>query len=624
MRFFLLCLFVLSPLSVFAGSASGFEPFTPSQKKAYRFDLAGNFYASEAAWMADMDRAREMMTRIEAHRGKVLQSAAGLLDLMNLQRDLEDLMTKLFAYGEFRQAIDTKDRTAFDAYERLKAEEDSRTSFFQVELKGLSEEKLQALLRTEPGLAPYRYLLEDTVRMGPHTLSEEKESILATLGPDLTSWQPALFQMTFDRTPFPKIEVQGKRYGAYRDLDSLIQNPDRAVREKAFKGTYTTFDKMSDLLGFSLYHEMGAYNEQARMRGFDTYFNEALFERYLSRAQIDNLYAQIESHLPIYHAYQRYRMEQVKAALGLKEAEIWDMEVPSKGAEVPRFTADQGVKAVEDSLSVLGPEYSRELALLLDPKNGRMDIVGGPNRGQGAFTEGYFGYFMDNYQGLLGNVSTMAHESGHAIHHRLVANHRGALIFSEGPAYMTESFAMFNEWLLRDHLMRTEKDPAVVAAYRRDVLNEMMYLWELARRAKFEMVAYDRVAAGDVTGASGFDKVCEETGRPYDLFFERTPELKLHWIRKHHYWSVPTYYINYVLAQVLSMTYYQHYLDDPAGFPAKYTAMVAAGFQKPAAEMLKEYLGIDLGDPKLLDGTFAMIQKQFDAVEHPGERRVKG
>jgi oligoendopeptidase F len=624
MRFLILCLLMVSSLAVLAGSASGFEPLTPAQKKAYRFDLTGNFYADDVAWKADMDRAREMMTRIEAYRGKVLESASRLLDLMNLQRDLEDLMTKLFAYGEFREAVNTADREAFDAYERLKAEEDSRTSFFQVELKGLSETKLQDLLKAEPGLTPYRYLLEDTVRMGPHTLSEERESILATLGPDLTSWQPALFQLTFDRTPFQKIEINGKSYDAYRDLDSLLQNPDRDVRERAFRGTYATFDKISDLLGFSLYHEMNAYNEQARMRGFDTYFNEALFERYLSRPQIDNLYAQIESHLPIYHAYQRYRMDQVEAQLGVKEAEIWDMELPSKGDELPRFSADQGVKAVEESLAVLGPEYSRELGLLLDPKNGRMDIVGGPGRRQGAFTEGYFGYFMDNYQGLLGNVSTMAHEAGHAIHHRLVANHQGALIFSEGPAYMTESFAMFNEWLLRDHLIKTEKDPAVAATYRRDALNEMMYLWELARRAKFEMVAYDRVAAGAVTGADGFDTVCEETGKPYDLFFARTPELKLHWIRKHHYWSVPTYYINYVLAHVLAMTYYQHYLDDPAGFPAKYTAMVAAGFQKPAAEMLKEYLGIDFGDPKLLDRTFAMIQKQFDEVKHRGERRVKG
>ncbi len=619
MKIALLCLSLAFAMPLMAAHSGPFDPVPGNQKDLYRFDLKDNFYSGEAAWKADMARARDMISAVESHRGKVLESPSALLDVLNGVRDLDDLMVRLFAYGEFREAVNTGDRTAYEAYEKLDADMQANLSFIQVELKDLSQEKMDAFIKAEPALAPYRYYLEDTVRMGPHTLSEARESVLAKFGPDLTSWQPVLFQKTFDRTDFPKIEVDGKSFDVHIDYDTLIRNPDRKVREEAFKDYYHAFEKISDLVGFALYREMRTYNDEARMRGFKTYYNETLFQRYLTRPQVDNLYAQIEAHLPLYHAYQRFRMKQVEDQLGVEQSEIWDMEIPPRGAPEPRFTADQGVKVVEDSLKVLGPEYSTDLDNLLNPKNGRIDIVGGPNRGQGAFTEGFYGFFMDNYQGYLTNVSTIAHEAGHAVHYRLVVDNRKHILFADGPSYMTESFAMFNEWLVRDHLLKTEKDPAVVRTIKQDTVNEMMYLWELARRAKFEMVSYDRVASGEITGDEGFDKACEDTGRLYDLWFQKYPELKVHWIRKHHYWTVPTYYVNYVLAQVLAMKYYEMYLQDPGGFPKKYVAMVRNGFDRPAADLLKDFLGVDLGDPKLLDGTFNLIQRDFDQLKAAGK-----
>jgi len=315
-------------------------------------------------------------------------------------------------------------------------------------------------------------------------------------------------------------------------------------------------------------------------------------------------------------------MDEVRKALGVKHAEIWDMDVSIGKNPQPRYTADQAVELTKKSLAVLGPHYSERLGELLDPANGRLDIVGGPKRGQGAFTEGFYGFFMDNYQGYLTNVSTIAHEAGHAIHYRIVVDKRKHIIFADGPSYMTESFAMFNELLLRDYILKHTKDPAVKKYVEQDLLNETMYLWELARRAKFEMVSYDRVAEGTLHDEKGFDAACEDTGRLYDVWFPRYPELKVHWIRKHHYWSVPTYYVNYVLAQVLCLTYYQEYLKDPVGFPKRYVAMIENGFDRPASQLLKDYLGIDLNDPKLLNGTMAMIRAQFNEVK--GERPAKG
>lgn len=608
---------VLFPLALLgvALTAFAFDPPPGPQRQAYRFDLS-KMYAGDAAWKADMEKARRLAAGVEALRDQIPGSPKALLSAMESFRDLTDVMVKLYAYGEFRMAVNTADRGPYDAYLALQAETAARTSFLSVALKDLTPSDLDGMIAREPGLAAFRYQLLDRIRRGPHTLSAPEEALLSRLDPDLSAWAPALFQRVFDRTAFTELSVDGKTLHVHRDFETLVRHPDREVRRKAYEAYYKAFAEIRDLVGFALLREMRALNTEALLRGFPTYYHETLFERYLTRDQVDNLYAQIEANAPLYFDYQRYQMERIRPKLGGADPEIWDMDLASGQEAEPRFTADEAVSLVEGALSVLGPEYARELNALLDPKNGRIDIVGGPNRDQGAFCEGYHGFFLDNYQGLLTNVSTMAHEAGHGIHDQLVFNNRKSVLYGEGPGYMTESFAMFNEWLLRDHILKTSRDDALRRYVREDALNEMMVLWEIARRAKFEMVAYDRVASGEITDEKGFGSTCVEVGKAYDLWFQKYPWLEDHWIRKHHYWSVPTYYVNYVVAHVLALTYYQRYLADPGGFAQRYTAMVRNGFDRPASDLLRDFLAIDLDDPQLLEETLRLIRTTFERERH--------
>ncbi|MEW5764605.1 MAG: M3 family oligoendopeptidase [Acidobacteriota bacterium] len=600
-------------------AAPAFDPLPGGQRQAYRFDLS-RMYPDEAAWGADVERARALAASVKSRKGRLLASPGDLLGAMEAHRDLRDVLVKLYAYGEFRAAVNTSDRAAYEAFLALQAEAGAQTSFLQVELKALTPEALEGMIAKEPRLAAFRYQIEDILRQGPHSLSDSEEALLSRLDPDLNSWQQVLFQKVFDRTAFAEISADGRTYNVHRDFETLIRHPDRDVRRRAYESYYAAFAEIRDLVGFALLREMKTLNAQAALRGFPTYYHQTLFDRYLTREQADNLYAQIEAQAGLYQAYQRLRMERVRPRIGGAEPEIWDMDLASGDGPEPRFTADEAVALISDALGVLGPEYLAELKALLDPKNGRMDIVGGPNRDQGAFCEGYHGFFLDNYQGLLTNVSTIAHEAGHGIHDQLVFNNKKSVLYGEGPGYMTESFAMFNEWLLRDRLLKSSGDEALRRYVREDALNEMMYLWEIARRAKFEMVAYDRVASGEITDEAGFGKACVDVGKAYDVWFQKYPWLEDHWIRKHHYWSVPTYYVNYVVAHVLALTYYQRYLEDPEGFSAKYTAMVRNGFDRPAAALLKDFLSIDLNDPKVLQGTFDLIGRTF---RETGERPVK-
>ncbi len=602
-------------LSFLAPAIMAFEPFTEEEKKLFKFDLKKNFYQNKEEFQNDVNRAKELIAKIEEHKGRVGESAKELYELFSLISNYTDIYYKIYAYGEFCEAINTKDRKPYEKYLEISSEGESRTAFVKVELQNLSTEKFQDYLKEFPELKKYEYVINDTLRKSPHLLSKEKEEILSKLSPTRFEWEGVLFQLMFDRTKFEEIEFQGKKYNTGIDFEGLIRNPSRQIREKAFKSYFETLKSISDVCGFALLNLMKSLNEEANLRGFATYYDQTLFESYITRGEIENIFNQLKENSNIYKEYQQYKLENAKKREELSNAKIWDIELPPSDAEEPRFTANRAVDTVTNSLSVLGSKYLAELSALLNPKNGRLDIVGGPNRKQGAFCEAGFGFFQDNFQGYLSDISTLAHESGHAIHHRLVLLNRNGEMFSQGPPYLTESFAMFNEYLLRDYLLKTLKNEKEKKAIIYDQLNEEMYLWELARRAEFEMVSYDKIASEEIKDCEGFNTVCFEVGKKYDIFFDKYPELRLLWMRKHHYWTVPAYYKNYVVAQILALKYFELYKKDPVNFPKKYIAMVETGMDREPQKLLKDFLGIDLNDKNLLKNTLEMVKEHFEAVK---------
>jgi oligoendopeptidase F len=318
--------------------------------------------------------------------------------------------------------------------------------------------------------------------------------------------------------------------------------------------------------------------------------------------------------------YQRLRAGQIKKISSYDDVNVWDMTVIPAGLQRPRFTIDEASKVIKETLAPFGPEYAKELANLLDPANGRLDILPGTNRVPGAFAWGFPGsqisiFYSFNYEGYFDDVSTLAHEAGHAVHFQLMGNNHVLPVYTNGPNYFTESFAMFNELLLADHVTKTEPDLLRKTYFLEHFLQQAMSVFGVTRQAALEQAMYDGVASGKLKTADDFDKMTKALGSRYSMWYEKNDELKNDWIAVHHYFNSPMYYINYVYANFLSLKYFELYQRDPKAFLPKYLALVRNGFNAPPAELLKKYLNIDLHDPKLVSDTLAVLDGRIKELQ---------
>ena len=98
----------------------------------------------------------------------------------------------------------------------------------------------------------------------------------------------------------------------------------------------------------------------------------------------------------------------------------------------------------------LGKEYQSTFDALLDPANGRADILpgGAPSRYGGGFSLGLSGtgiLFYGRYGGTFKDLSVIAHEGGHATHRQLMNANGVSPTYERGPNFLFESFAEFNE-----------------------------------------------------------------------------------------------------------------------------------------------------------------------------------
>ena len=103
------------------------------------------------------------------------------------------------------------------------------------------------------------------------------------------------------------------------------------------------------------------------------------------------------------------------------------------------------------------PTISARRSPLFDPRNGRVDVEGGPHRlpMQGTSSVDPIGtsiFYAFQFAGNYLDLMLLAHESGHATQAMMMSRNGVARLNGRGPAWVTESFGRFNEFLVAGDL----------------------------------------------------------------------------------------------------------------------------------------------------------------------------
>ena len=573
-----------------------------------------HIYPDKAHWEAAMTEAEKAVESLSALPGTLGQSKDALKKGLEQLADASQKVEIPYIYAMLHRAADGSE----PAYQEMEArgmslavKANADTSFLDPEILAIPKEQLDAWMAQED-MAVYRHMVEDISRGRAHTLSADKEKMLAMLGEAADTPSSAYEMLTNVNMVFPKIhneageEVQltSGNFGVYRESRS------RAVREEAFRAMFGTYRKYGDTFA-------ALYGGQIK---FDTFFANvrgygSSIEAYLDVGNVpvsvyDSLIEAVHESLPAMKEYLALR----KKALKLDKLDIFDLYVPMV-EDVDYPVPFENVKElVKNATKPLGEEYQQ----LLDRAFAEnwMDVYENQGKRGGAFSCGVYGvhpYVLLNYTDTLDDAFTVAHELGHSMH-SFFSSRAQEFVNHSYRIMVAEVASTVNEVLMTMYLLKTETDKK----RRAYILNHFLEgfrttLFRQTLFAEFERKAHELHAAGTPLTSQTLNKIYHDLVALYYEGAEIDEEIDTEWSFIPHFYT-PFYVYQYATGFSSAVAIARHILE--TGDASEYLRFLSTGGSDYPLNELK-IAGIDLTKPDTVKSAlevFANTVKEFEAL----------
>ena len=582
--------------------------------------------ADDAAFTKGLAQSTAMRADIDGCRGQ-LGDPARLASCLDLYFNARLLTNKLTLYANLGADTDITSPERQDMAARALAAMKAlmtQAAFFRKEILAYDEAALAAAFQSQPRLAELRPYFDEILRRRNNVLGEEAERVLNLAGDnqfaeiDLNEI-PSDFESTFGGLmadlPMAKIEddkgqtvqMTMSNYPVYRGSDK------RSVRRAAVEAFFGTLKQFEHVFAGLFAGQVRYSISLARSRGYATALDAYMHKDNIDPAIYKNLISSVEANLAPLHRYVALR----KRLMKVDELHIYDLYTPLVAGVKKEVPYSEAQRLIPEALAALGPDYIATLKLGLDPKEGWIDIYPHKNKGAGAFSASVFGvhpYVKMNYYNELDDLSTLAHEYGHALHTHLAMNKQPYVSANYVPI-VAETASTFNQKLLSDYLLAH----AATDAEKLYILNDLVEtirttIYRQTLFAAFELAAHTAAENGTTLTAKFLNQTYSDLVRKY-----YGPDFTLgendgyEWAYVHHF-----YYKFYMwsYAMGLSSGIALAELVQKGGPEARdaYLGMLAGGASKPPRELFMD-AGIDVTKPTAIEAAARLMDSALTQME---------
>lgn len=553
---------------------------------------------------------------IYSYKGRLNEGPQVLKEVLDLLFSLGRKLEKLQTYAHLRHDEDITNDAYKAAYQKISSfsfDFEQECSWFSPEVLSLSESLISSYLESDT-LAPYRFHLEKIVYMRPHTLSAEKEELLAMAGKPLQASPKAFSALNNADIKFsPVQDTCGKENPLSHGLYQLyLRSHDRVLRENAFKVMHGHYKDLENTLCELLSGEIQSHYFEAKARRFPSCVESAIYSKKIPVEVYRSLIQAVRQGLPALHDYVKLR----KKILQLDEIHLYDMYVPLVPQADIRMDYSEAEDLVIRSVAPLGTEY-QELLRKGFKEQKWVDRFENKNKRSGAYSSGCYDsypYILMNYRGILRDVFTLAHEAGHSMH-SLLSRLNQSYQDSHYPIFVAEVASTFNEELLMHLLLEeTEQSDQRLFLINEKIEDIRATLFRQTMFAEFELKIHECVEQGVPLTPVLLKEMYLQLNQDY-FGPEATidTEIAIEWARiPHFYYNFYVYQYATGISAALSLAKKVLAKDETAR--DAYLSFLKAGGSLYPIDLLK-LAGVDMTTPQPVS---AAISKFHSLVQEMG------
>jgi oligoendopeptidase F len=542
-----------------------------------------------------------------------------------LQEKFSYLITKIHFYYFYLTSLNTQDQQALKAeaeFEHWYTEHVSKPLLFiDEEFKSMGEHHLLELSKHKD-LESYSYFFSQKAKSLQHQLSNEEEKLLL----EFSSVMPSssfvkLYEELTNSFQFP-IEIDGKiKPCTSEEIFSYLQHPSQELRKKAYESMISVYSNPEHQIVLAHCYKNIAKSSAIshKLRKFSSVMGMRNLSEDHTEQTITTLMETVKESYPLYSQFLT-----LKAKLLYKKdttenkntsIKVYDIFAPLS-LEKKEYSFDQAKEIVFSMAKQFDSEmyeYYKEMF-----EDSRVDVFPKQGKRGGAFCNYYKGFpsfVLLNYTSTLNDVSTLAHELGHAYHGYL--SQQQPEIYFESPFSLAETASIFNELLLSDYLETTLSKEEKISFYLNQLQEVFATLYRQIQYTFFEKKAHEAFLEGrdlhytelnalwkKEVDAMSLDAIDYE-GFSYEVFWSRVPHLFLY----------PFYCYSYSFGQSLSFALFYEYQHNPSAFLPKYKQLLASGGSSSPKELLLSIFNLDIESKEFYLRAISVIKDRLKELE---------
>jgi oligoendopeptidase F len=394
-------------------------------------------------------------------------------------------------------------------------------------------------------------------------------------------------------------------------LLSLIRSPKANEREYAYKALLKTYEKNSGVLG-DIYQNLVTQwrDENISIRGFNSAISVRNIYNNIDDATVETLLSVCKENAHLFHDYF---LEKARL-IGVKKLRRYDLYAPISNSNIHKFTFKNAAKLVLDTFYKFDPRFGTYTERLFKENHIDSEIRNGKTGGAFCYTVSpqRTPYVLLNFDRTMRDVSTMAHEFGHAIHSIFASNK--PILVSHAPLPLAETASVFGEMILNEEIYKKlngEKKQIFLAEQIDDMYATIM---RQAFFTIFEIEAHKHIVEQSVTIDNISNLYIDNLKAQFGNSIRISDDFKWEWLYIPHFYHSPFYCYAYSFGNLLVLSLYQQYREEGKSFISKYLKILSAGGSEKPETLLKDS-GFDITKSSFWQQGFDLIKTKIKILK---------
>ena len=578
-------------------------------RKDFKENLKWNvqdLYKTEEDYEKDYQFVKEHLKDYGKYQGHLLDNGNILYEALSFDNHLSKILERIYVYAHINNDSDTtevKYQAMYGKAYKLYEEYQEACSFLVPEILKGDRALIEEYVKKNSKLKEYERVLTDIFRVKEHVLSDKEEKILSSLSTTFSIPDQVYSYLTDADMKFgtiknkdgKKVELNEKTYHEF------IESNDRSERKQAFTKLLTTYGNFKNTYANLLASEVNNNNKIAQIRGYKSAREASLYQNEIPEEIYDFLIDTVKKNVAPLSKFWKIKSK----GLGFNKLHIYDANTAMSRGITKKYSEKEAEELLYQALNVLGDNYINDLKQAFQQR--WIDFCPNDGKRNGAYCTACYSvhpYVLLSYNGTLENVSTLAHELGHAMHYYYAIQNQSYQDYGYS-IFVAEVASQVNQILLSKYLISKTDNVEEKIYLIDDLIRDFKAtIYRQTMFADFEKTIHEAQQKGEVLTHEYLCSTYYKLNQEYmgeNIVIDEL--IQYEWERIPHFYMnfyVYQYATAYAAAIKIAMDIFNH----KDGAKEKYLEFLKLGCTKTPVDSLK-VAGVDMTQKETLNDAFA-------------------